>query len=183
MLAAAIAFYGCNKKDTQKFDKSQNAEIIKKRNDSLKQAHKVNPDTIKPRIFSADEEKEVLKYLKGGVVTSLRHGLDDYISGKANSEYIEETAYDYGDDGLKHYDKEYYKSRFFVVNSSDGIMGGVFLDIIFVDKPDRVFKVWMYKFKHFRIRNIYGKDDETGDYAKESLKYYKNYIGKKEFLN
>ena len=54
--------------------------------------------------------------------------------------------------GLNSFDKAYYKSKFIVLTVEDGELGGVAADIVFVDRPDTIFLVMIYRYA--------GEDDE-----------------------
>lgn len=47
-------------------------------------------------------------------------------------------------DGLRNFDKGYFKSRFIIVQAAAFVGGGRILSIVFVDRPDRVFDCWVF---------------------------------------
>jgi len=47
--------------------------------------------------------------------------------------------------GLDSFSSDYYKGRFVVVDIFDFMGGGKQIEILFPDKPDQVFWVWVYK--------------------------------------
>ncbi len=67
--------------------------------------------------------------------------------------------------GLINYPSDYYKSKFVVINSKKSLAGGIELNILFVEKPDKVFWVWLYKqadgtydMRGFQENTIYTED-------------------------
>lgn len=47
--------------------------------------------------------------------------------------------------GLSTFSKDYYKSKFIVLSIANNPFGGKQINILFQDKPDKVFWVWVYK--------------------------------------
>lgn len=86
---------------------------------------------------------------KDPYILFLRKTFDDFL----NENYIiGDNISLIGLHGLKLYDKEYFRSKFFVgtIENSEG--GGMNLQIGFVDRPDRVFFAWIYdKGNAFRL--------------------------------
>jgi len=85
-----------------------------------------------------------LRKALNGYLDGSNYGMDTpeiVISGKRTDETI---------DGLSSFDKSYYRSRFIVCIIRDFIGGGKEISIIFQDKPDKLFKAWVYK--------IHGRD-------------------------
>ena len=86
-----------------------------------------------------DKYEAILK--KDPYVIFLRKTFDDFL----NENYIVgDNISIIGLHGLKLYDKEYFRSKFFVLTIENAEGGGVNLEIGFVDKPDRVFFAWIY---------------------------------------
>lgn len=100
--------------------------------------------------------KQVQEYYdtyKNPYVIYIRKALDSYLAG--NNVGINDIAIksdtvhsDQNGDtlsGLDSFSKDYYKSKFIVVNFAAGIGGGKVISIEFQDKPDKVFDVWIYQ--------------------------------------
>ena len=76
--------------------------------------------------------------------------------------------------GFNNFNKTYYQSKFVILDAYDNDYGGVQAYIIFVDKPDTVFFVWIYGIVgEQRLRAFCEKpitsQDET-DYINEAIK-------------
>jgi len=127
-------------------------------------------------------------------VIHLRNVLNGYLDGTyvgidGGSENISAV------EQLDSYNKDYYKSKFIVVHIVNSVGGGKIIDILFQDKPDKVFKTWIYD-RYSYEQDISGEIDEYDiDYynlivfeespktEKEMdilLKMYKNFIEDKK---
>ncbi len=73
-------------------------------------------------------EKE---WLDNEYIRAVRQFLDDYIQGKVE------------DSGLDPY-KETLKSKFIIANIEPALFGGAYIQIIFLDLPNRAFTAWVY---------------------------------------
>ena len=96
-------------------------------------------------------QQEVDQYvtttLEASFVKYLRDTLNKYVADETS--FMKSTAYAgemIGDQkcGLKSFDISYYKSKFTVASVEAHPAGGVELNIVFVNKPDKVFTVWVY---------------------------------------
>ena len=87
-------------------------------------------------------------------VINLRQSFNNYIS---NNDGINDLA---------SYDSSYYKSKFVVLTIDNNIGGGKNIQIIFQDKPDKVFSAWVYKLAtgEYELRSF-----NTKDYDKQTL--------------
>jgi len=81
-------------------------------------------------------------------VVHLRKALNGYLSGTnegMDSEFVikkrESESYLAG---LDSFDKAYYKSKFIVLDITRNDYGGELITIIFRDKPDKIFRAWVY---------------------------------------
>lgn len=81
-------------------------------------------------------------------------------------------------DGLANFDKSYYQSKFFVVEVEPFVGGGQTVSVIFQDKPDKMFDVWMYHLSkgEFEMR-AFTWDKSIS--AKDIPVVYKNFIADK----
>ena len=124
---------------TENVDSVEDAEI-----DKFKEAIKYAESQEPPRIGKDPTVEDVYNspYIK-----HIRFALNGYLDSTNNG--IEEHALvdDFGEDGcgLNKFSKTYYKSKFLVFNAEDGDYGGVQAYIVFVDKPDTLFWVWVYR--------------------------------------
>lgn len=101
--------------------------------------------TQPPRIGMSPTEEEIYSspYIKH-IRTAFNGYLDDTNSG-VEITALRRTTDERGKCGLDNFSKDYYQSKFIIINAYDNFMGGVFAYIIFVDKPDTIFEVWIYQ--------------------------------------
>lgn len=105
-----------------------------------------------PRIKEGITEEELYNnpYIK-----HIRIALDGYLDGTNNG--IEEGV---ADDsimpgcGLSSFDRSYYKSKFIILSAADNEYGGIQANIVFIDKPDKMFWVWVYNYSDDGKDNI-----------------------------
>jgi len=73
-------------------------------------------------------------------------------------------------EGLDSFSSDYYKGKFVVIDIRNSVAGGKFIDILFLDKPDKVFLVWVYKLEggEYEMRAI----AENPYYTQEKIDYY-----------
>ncbi|OGH23458.1 MAG: hypothetical protein A2629_00225 [Candidatus Levybacteria bacterium RIFCSPHIGHO2_01_FULL_41_15] len=97
--------------------------------------------------------KEIEEYYavyKNPYVLFLRKALSAYLAGDGSQVCILQGAVkeDHREGiitGLDAFDKEYYKSKFIVATIGDNQENGKDIQIIFQDKPDRIFYAWVGK--------------------------------------
>jgi len=65
--------------------------------------------------------------------------------------------------GLDSFDRSYYQSKFVVFAINDNIGGGKEIDIIFQDKPDKMFAAWVYSAGegYYDLRGFWQKPGST----------------------
>ncbi len=85
--------------------------------------------------------------LKSAEIVHLRNVIDTYKNG--GGVVLKEVVVNSEDQGgykcgLDSFDKDYFKSKFFVVAVEGHLGGGNSDTIIFLDKPDRAFSAWLY---------------------------------------
>lgn len=77
---------------------------------------------------------------------------------------------------------DYFSSKYVVLSMVEGTYGGLILNIVFVDKPDRVFSVWVYDLGNGALGyDMRGFCDRAGseNETKIILKSFSNLINKK----
>jgi len=79
-------------------------------------------------------------------IKQIRLALNGYLNGTNNGleEGYLDTTNEEMECGLNNFDKTYYKSKFVVLDAYDNDYGGIQAYIVFIDKPDTVFWVWIY---------------------------------------
>lgn len=87
--------------------------------------------------FTPQQLQEYYKVYRDPYVKYLRNVFNAYLAGAPDRE--DEFKL------LSKFDRDYYKSKFVVLVVEDGLMGGSFVTIAFQDRPDKVFKAWVYR--------------------------------------
>ena len=75
--------------------------------------------------------------------TALNGYLDGSNIGTEDAIALSENGWDKL--GFSNFDRSYYQSKFFIYSAADNDYGGVQVYIVFVDKPDTIFWVWVYQ--------------------------------------
>jgi hypothetical protein len=83
------------------------------------------------------QRKEYNDTFQRSEVKYLRQVLNAYVSGKE----LPDLAYD----ALKQFDSAYYRSKFIVISSMPPKGGGCQVQLIFQDRPDALFKAWVWR--------------------------------------
>ena len=105
---------------------------------------KLSKEDISPYLESVGikiNEKQLYEVNSKDVhVKAIRSMLDDY----NNSSNRQNVSLAKGvKDSLNYYDTGYLKSKFFLLDMQEGVFGGKKANIIFIDKPDKIFFVWL----------------------------------------
>lgn len=108
------------------------------------------PVKVEPIVFTQEQLNDYYKTTKNSFVLHIRKALDGYLNGTnvgidSPDLVIKKDEIDGSPTGLSSFDKDYYKSKFVVFTINDSMAGGKFIRIIFQDRPDKVFVVWVYK--------------------------------------
>ena len=133
------------------------------------QGNQLKLESIEPIKYSDITEEELQGYFnvyKDFHVIHLRNVLDSYLNG--DYEGMDKDSNIISIDAIKQldsYDKDYYKSKFVVMDISNFLGGGKIIDIIFQDKPDKVFQTWIYdRYSH--------EEDISGEINEYDIDYY-----------
>ncbi|MBX3043067.1 MAG: hypothetical protein KIT33_02355 [Candidatus Kapabacteria bacterium] len=103
-------------------------------------------EDIEPVEISDDDLKLLKETGKAPFVANFRNALNDFFNGKRESDYFERSAVDALGDNLSTFNPNYYKSKFFILSvNEDYPVGGIFMDVLFKDMPDKVFTIWMFE--------------------------------------
>lgn len=102
-------------------------------------------------------------WLDNEYIRCLRGYVDDYISGKVKNEELDPY-------------KKMLKGKFVVGWAGPFLMGGLFLQIIFVDYPNDMFSAWVYSevdeetetVLDYEVRSI-SKDEDPSGFTKEDI--------------
>lgn len=108
--------------------------------EAIKKVESEEPQRISDN--PTEEDIYTSEYIK-----HIRVALNGYLNG-INS-FTEDSMMGLLDSGIRcgldAFDKSYYQSKFMVYHAEDNDYGGVRAQIFFVDKPDILFWVWVYK--------------------------------------
>lgn len=102
-------------------------------------------------------------WLDNEYIRCLRKYLDDYNSGKIKNEYLDQY-------------KEKLKGKFVIAWAEPCIVGGLFIQIIFVDYPEDIFDAWVYsgvdeeqeKVLSYEVRSFSLNEEKSG-FTKEDI--------------
>lgn len=143
-------------------------------------------EEIKELHFTQEELKSYYSSYKNPFVLHIRKALDNYLIGI--NEGINPVAIkaDKGEGGtiggLDSFSKKYYKSKFivFVINNSD--FGGKIINIVFQDKPDKLFNAWVYQITDgsYELRGFWQNKTFTEIEMKKIQKEYKIYLNDRQ---
>lgn len=134
------------------------------------QVTKERPTDTSSKSKSQDSLQNYYALYKDPYVIQIRTTLDSYLKDpKALSEIILEGLGD-GKSGLNNFSKDYYKGRFVVMDIKNSISGGMEVNILFPDKPDKVFWVWVYGFSdgNYELKGF----SENTLYTQGDVEYY-----------
>jgi hypothetical protein len=107
--------------------------------------------------FSKEQLEEYYKVYSDAEVLHIRAVIDSFLAHKPLSA-IESGA-------LSNISTDYLKSKFVVLANETHLGGGRNITIIFQDKPDKVFSVWLYKkvekweLRDFRVNDGFGNEE------------------------
>ena len=106
---------------------------------ALDEKSKPGGEGIKELVLTPEQMKKYASTYKDPYVLHIRKVINSYLREKPE-----------GDDNyeaLKALDQEYLKNKFVVLSIADSMMGGKEISLISQKKPDKIFKVWVYKAK------------------------------------
>ena len=129
------------------------------------------------------ELENYFQVYKNPFVLYLRKALNAYLANDSSNIGISSTAVKENNrkgviSGLDSFDKIYYKSKFVVLTINNSLFGGKDIQILFQEKPDRIFYVWVYKLTEdkYELRGFSSKESFNTQQMKEVIKNYEPYI-------
>lgn len=113
-------------------------------------------------------------WLDNEYIRTLREYLDDYNAGKVSNPNLDPY-------------KEQIKGKFIIYNITPFMLGGAFIQIVFLDMPDKVFGSWVYsivneekgKVESYVFRSISIEEGESGFTREDILQAIKEMDGLK----
>lgn len=137
--------------------------------------------------INKEELEEYYRVYENPYVLYLRKALDAYLANDSSDVNISMAAVEGINmeditSGLAAFDKEYYKSKFVVVTIDNSIAGGKDIQIIFQDKPDRIFYAWVYQLAggDYELRGFNSKDDIEPEAMEVMVEFYEPLLFDKE---
>ena len=121
--------------------------------------------------FSEEDLEQYYAVYEDPYVKHVRVALNGYLNGSNEGMSVPEMVIETGKvnnaaSGLSSFSKDYYQSKFIVFTINDSLAGGREMNIIFQDKPDKVFYVWVYQvasgeydLRGFAENNKYNSED------------------------
>lgn len=129
------------------------------------------------------EQSNYYKVYDNPYVIYLRKSFNAYLNNDINSVSISTTAIEKNIkdgiiNGLDSFDKSYYKSKFVVITINDSLAGGKDIQIIFQDKPDRIFYAWVYQLSdgNYELRGFNSKENIDKNEMDKIIETYRSYI-------
>jgi curved DNA-binding protein CbpA len=108
--------------------------------------------------FTPEQLKTYYTFYSAPDVQYLRTLFDGYLAGASGHEREFNL--------LKQWSPDYYRSKFIVISRYRAVMGGTEIDVIFQQKPDKVFYAWVYpvagqslELRSFQPSNAFAKAD------------------------
>jgi hypothetical protein len=136
---------------------------------------------------SAEEMESYYRVYKNPFVIYLRKALNAYFAHDSSGVDIARVAVDKDEregiiSGLDSFDKSYYRSKFVVITINDSMAGGKDIQILFQDKPDRIFYAWVYQLAtgEYELRGFNSKESFDPEAMKDMTNAYKDLIFDKE---
>ncbi|MBI4065337.1 hypothetical protein HY409_03130 [Candidatus Gottesmanbacteria bacterium] len=138
---------------------------------------------VKLSELNPKELKEYYQVYKKPYVQFLRKALDAYLANDSSGVNIsmgavKEDRREGIITGLDAFDKSYYKSKFVVVTINDSIAGGKDIQIMFQEKPDRIFYAWVYELADgtYELRGFNSKEYFDPEKMKQLNETYKQLL-------
>lgn len=142
------------------------------------------PDSWKD---TSNNIEDYYKVYKNPAVLYLRKALNAFLSNDSSNINISNVAVEKDTrdgiiSGLDSFDKEYYRSKFVVLTINKSISGGVDIQILFQDRPDRIFYAWVYKLadESFELRGFNSKEVMNPKAMEAIQTEYKTFLEDKE---
>ena len=130
---------------------------------------------------------DYLKIYSDPYVLFLRKALNAYLDNTISKVNVAEEAINKDKEngfitGLDSFDKTYFRSKFVVFTINNNIAGGKDVEIIFQEKPDRIFYAWVYQLAdgNYELRGLSSEENVDKEKMSKILEGYKDLILDKE---
>lgn len=181
LLAGAALFFWTQK--TRSSEKKELSQLISPIPSPVQE--EPDFDEIPELELSPEELESYSRVYQDPFVLYLRKALDAYLADDSSDVNISMAAVqkEHGEgiiSGLDAFDREYYKSKFIVVTINDSIAGGRDIQIMFQDKPDRIFYAWVYRLasekEEYELRGFNSKEHFDEEEMGVLRKIYGKYL-------
>jgi hypothetical protein len=179
---------GCSSTSNKNQDININNALNTIKNSSTTNTGTITTKEETEEITLSDEDyKSYISSYQNPFAIHIRKALNGYLDGSNSGMDMPKTTIEQQNDngaiyGLSAFDKSYYKSKFIVWAINEHLGGGLDIDIIFQDKPDKMFSAWVYKLGggEYDLRMFWDKGLDKEEIDK-IVKEYKKYIFNKEY--
>ena len=129
--------------------------------------------------FTPEQLQQYYATYQDPYVIALRTALNGYLDGTNKGMdspqlVIKSSKRDGYLDGFSSFSKDYYKGRFIVYAIGDSAAGGKDIAIIFQDKPDMLFRAWVYQLANGRY-DLRGFSQDLSYTSEKMLEIQKEY--------
>lgn len=179
-----VLITGCSLANSSQQNTKEKNILNKAQNPQIK-----NTDVVKTEEITLSDEdyKTYIASYQNLFAIHIRKALDGYLNGSNFGMDIPEATIEKRDNegtiyGLSAFDKSYYKSKFIVWAINEHLGGGYDIDIIFQDKPDKMFSAWVYQLGggEYDLRMFWDKG-LTNEEIDQIVTSYKKYIFDKQY--
>ena len=129
---------------------------------------------------SKDQLQQYYSVYRDPYIIYLRKALNAYLAHDSSGVDISMAAVQTSTisgflSGLDSFSKDYYKSKFVVMTFRDSVAGGKDIQIMFQDKPDKIFYAWVYKLSTgtYELRGFNVNENFSQKDIKSVVDYYK----------
>lgn len=179
ILIVGFCIYSYNKKETA----VKVSDITDSETENIQSPQK--------QVLSDDDVKLYLSNLKTPYIKKLRMVFNKYYSGDTLANVVEERLIvdsssldDNTKCGFKSFDRKYFNSKFVITDISENPLGGLIVQILFLDKPDRLFNAWVYQMPNMWDLRSFCEDSNkltVEDIDKYILKPWNEYFSDPRF--
>ena len=178
LLLVAVAgiglYYLYTSKKTEVLPEESNGELVEE----------VKPTPIE---MTEEQEQQYYQIYENPYVIHIRTAIDGYLDGTnegIHSPAVVVESKQEKDGSLSGLDsfKDYIEGKFIVLAINDGAMGGKIINIMFQDKPDKIFWTWVYKEvpENYDLRGFKENLNFSPDQIETTQILFKNYLEDKE---
>ncbi|MCP4442710.1 MAG: hypothetical protein GY810_27710 [Aureispira sp.] len=155
MAFSILSLIGCSSNQEQSLD---NKATNTKNEQATPSEAKIDSPKIKALSFTDEQLQQYYKVYDDPFVIHIRTALNNFISGNLDGISVEKAE-------LLPY-QEYFQHKFIVYTIEPHLGGGWLVNILFPNKLDKMFSVWVYDQGNYDLRDFH----ENTDFTTEDLK-------------